>query len=286
MKKVLIACDSTTDLSAELINKYDIRILPMLVTLGEKTYTDGVDLDPDNIYEHFEKTGELPKTTAINLSRFYDFFKECLKEAESVVFVTLGSDLSSTFNNARTVALDFDGIFVVDSKNLSTGGGLLVLKAAEMAEKGMDAAEIAEELKGLAPKVDSSFVINGMEYLIAGGRLSSFKGNAAMFLSIKPCIIVRDGKMIVGRKYHGKFSIVVRKYVNDILDDAGEVDHQFVMITHSGCDQETVDNVHAQLKEKGLFENIYVTRAGCTISSHCGPDTLGILFIRKNDINL
>ncbi|MCR5067886.1 MAG: DegV family protein [Erysipelotrichaceae bacterium] len=285
MKKILIASDSTTDLSKQLIEKYDIRILPMTVTLGEHDYLDGVDIDPDMIYDHYEKTGELPKTSAINLVRFEKFFKELRKEAESVIFFTLSSDMSSTFNNARTVALDDDDVYVIDGQNLSTGGGLLVLKAAEMAEHGLSAEEIVKKCEELVSRVDASFVINDLEYLKAGGRVSALSANAASMLNIKPCIMVRSGKMIVGRKYHGKFKVVVKKYVNEILEEAGSIDRQFGFITHSGCDQELIDEVYKQVKEKDLFDNIFITRAGCTISSHCGPDTLGVLFIRENPIN-
>ena len=284
MKKVIIASDSTTDLNRDLIEKYDIRILPLSVSLGENTYLDGVDIDPDAIYEHFNKTGELPKTSAINLAQLYKFFEQCKAEAESVVFLTISADMSSTFNNAHTVALDFDDIYVVDTKNLCTGGGLMVLQAAEMALKGMGGKEIAEELEKIAPKVDASFVINDLEYLTAGGRVSALKAGAAAFLNIKPCIMVRDGKMVIGRKYHGKFKMVVKKYVNDVLENSDDIDPQFVFLTHSGVDQEFLDEVYQQIKDKNIFENIFISRAGCTISSHCGPDTLGVLFIRKQDI--
>lgn len=284
MKKVIIASDSTTDLTKELINKYDIRILPLSVNLGEQTFLDGVDIDPDAIYENYNRTGELPKTSAINLAQFYKFFDECKKEAESVVFMTISADMSSTFNNARTVSLDYDDIYVVDTRNLSTGGGLMVLKAAEMALNGMDGKQIAEELEKLAPKIDASFVINDLEYLTAGGRVSALKAGAAAFFNIKPCIMVRDGKMVIGRKYHGKFKMVVKKYVNDVLENSEDIDPQFAFLTHSGVDSEFINEVYQQIKEKNIFENIFISRAGCTISSHCGPDTLGVLFIRKQDI--
>ena len=286
MKKVIIASDSTTDLTRDLIEKYDIRVLPLSVNLGGNTYLDGVDIDPDAIYEHFDKTGELPKTSAINLAQLYKFFEQCKSEAESIVFMTISADMSSTFNNAHTVALDFDDIYVVDTKNLSTGGGLMVLHAAEMAQKGMSGKEIAEELERLAPKVDASFVINDLEYLTAGGRVSALKAGAAALLNIKPSIMVRDGKMVIGRKYHGKFRMVVKKYVNDVLENSTDINPKFVFITHSGVDADLLEETYQQLKEKNIFENIFISRAGCTISSHCGPDTLGVLFIRKQDIVL
>ncbi len=286
MKKVIIASDSTTDLTRDLIEKYDIRVLPLSVNLGGNTYLDGVDIDPDAIYEHFDKTGELPKTSAINLAQLYKFFEQCKSEAESIVFMTISADMSSTFNNAHTVALDFDDIYVVDTKNLSTGGGLMVLHAAEMAQKGMSGKEIAEELEKLAPKVDASFVINDLEYLTAGGRVSALKAGAAALLNIKPSIMVRDGKMVIGRKYHGKFRMVVKKYVNDVLENSTDINPKFVFITHSGVDADLLEETYQQLKEKNIFENIFISRAGCTISSHCGPDTLGVLFIRKQDIVL
>ncbi|MBQ6655451.1 MAG: DegV family protein [Erysipelotrichaceae bacterium] len=284
MKKIIIASDSTTDLSEELIRKYDIRILPMIITLGDHDYFDFGDLTPDQIYQHYEETGELPKTSAINLVRFEKFFAELRKEAESVIFFTLSSEMSSSFNNARTVALDDENVYVVDGQNLSTGGGLLVLKAAEMAEAGLSATEIVEKCQELVPCVDASFVIDDLEYLKAGGRVSALSANAASMLNIKPCIMVRNGKMIVGRKYHGKLKVVVKKYVNEIIEEAGDIDREFGFITHSGCDKQLVDEVYRQVSEMNIFDKIFITRAGCTVSSHCGPDTIGVLFIRKNPI--
>jgi DegV family protein with EDD domain len=150
----------------------------------------------------------------------------------------------------------------------------------------MSGKEIAEELEKLAPKVDASFVINDLEYLTAGGRVSALKAGAAALLNIKPSIMVRDGKMVIGRKYHGKFRMVVKKYVNDVLENSTDINPKFVFITHSGVDADLLEETYQQLKEKNIFENIFISRAGCTISSHCGPDTLGVLFIRKQDIVL
>ena len=280
-KKVLIACDSTADLNEELIDRYGIEIIPLCVNLGDKNYTDGVDIDPEMIYDHYEKTKELPKTAAVNVAVFTDFFKKRTDEGYSVVLFTISSEMSSTYNNARLASLDFDDAYVVDTRNLSTGGGLLVLKAAKMAEEGADAEEIAKACNEATDKVDASFVIDSLEFLHKGGRCSSLEAIGANLLQIKPCITVKDGKMGVGRKYRGKFAFVLQKYIADQLADADTIDTDTVFVTHAGCDSETVDLCVEAVKSAVPFKELHITRAGCTISSHCGRNTLGVLFMRK-----
>lgn len=280
-RKVLIACDSTADLNDELITRYNIRILPLGVTLSDKTYTDGVDIDPDMIYAHYEQTKQLPKTSAVNLSDFSNQFKEWTDEGYSVVLFTISSEMSSTFNNARLAALDYDDVHVVDTRNLSTGGGLLVLKAAKMAEEGESAENIANACKAITDKVDASFIIDSLEFLHKGGRCSSLEAIGANLLQIKPCITVKDGKMGVGRKYRGKFGFVLQKYIVEQLGDTNTIDTETVFVTHAGCDPEIIDMCVEAVKNTVPFKELHITRAGCTISSHCGRNTLGVLFIRK-----
>ena len=197
-KKVIIASDSTCDLSPELIERYGVQILPLVVTLGEKQYTDGVDINPDGIYEHYEKTGELPKTAAINIAGFSDFYKQFADEGHGVVMFTIGSSMSSTFGNAKLAAEEFEDVYAVDTRNLSTGGGLLVLAACELAAEGKTAKEIAEACQERAEYVDASFVIDNLEFLYKGGRCSALAAFGANLLQLKPCIMVREGKMGVG----------------------------------------------------------------------------------------
>ncbi|MBQ9112234.1 MAG: DegV family protein [Clostridia bacterium] len=281
-EKVLIASDSTCDLSADLIARYNIAILPLGVTLGEKQYTDGVDITPDDIYEQYEKTGMLPKTSAVNIAEFTSFYKKYVDEGYSMVMFTIGSQMSSTYNNARLAADEFDNVYAVDTKNLSTGGGLLVLSACRMAEEGKTAEEIAAACTELADYVDASFVVDNLEFLHKGGRCSAVEAFGANLLQLKPCIAVRDGKMGVTKKYRGRFADVLKKYIADQIGDASDIDLEKVFVTHAGCDESIVNACAEQVKQSAAFENVYITRAGCTVSSHCGRNTLGVLFIRKS----
>ena len=282
-KKIIVASDSTCDLGAELIAEYGIKILPLTVSLGGQLYADGLEIDPDTIYAHYEKTGELPKTSAVNIADFEAFFKEQTEKGYSVVFFTISSTMSATYHNACLAAEEFsDDVQVVDTQNLSTGGGLLVLAAAELAkEGGLSAAEIAQACREMAPRVDASFVIDNLEFLRKGGRCSALAALGANLLSLKPCIVVKDGKMGAAKKYRGKFEVVLKQYIADRLGDGSEPDPTRVFVTHAGCDASIVDACVEQVRATGIFKEVLITRAGCTISSHCGRNTLGVLFVRK-----
>ena len=280
--KIIIASDSTCDLSPELIERYGIHILPLGVALGEKQYTDGVDIDPDFIYAHYEKTGQLPKTSAVNLVDFEDFITKHTADGASVIFFTISSEMSSTWHNAHLAVEASERAFVVDTRNLSTGGGLLVIAAAEMAEAGMEASDIVAKCNQLAPCVDASFIIDSLEFLYKGGRCSALAAFGANMLSLKPCIVVKDGKMGVGKKYRGKFGAVLPKYVSDRLGDASDVIKGHIFVTHAGCEPVIIDACVEAVKAIAPEAEIHVTRAGCTISSHCGRNTLGVLFIRTH----
>jgi len=280
-KKVIIASDSTCDLGPELISRYGIKIVPLSVNLGDKTYTDGVNIDPDMIYRHYEEKRELPKTAAPNVLDFSTFYQKYTEQGFAVVMFTISSTMSSTFNNARLAALDFEDVYAVDSCNLSTGGGLLVLHAAEMAAAGKSAAEIAEECRALTEKVDASFVIDNLEFLHKGGRCSALAAFGANLLQLKPCIAVNGGKMGVGKKYRGKFSFVLQKYIADRIGDGAGIRKNRIFVTHAGCDAQIVQQCIDQVKALGIFDEVLVTRAGCTVSAHCGRNTLGVLFIKE-----
>jgi DegV family protein with EDD domain len=285
MSKIVIASDSTCDLSPELIERYGIQILPLGVALGERQYTDGVDIDPDFIYAHYEKTGELPKTSAVNLADFEEFFAKHTADGSALIFFTISSDMSSTWHNAQLAAESFERAYVVDTRNLSTGGGLLVVAAAEMAAAGMEAAAIAAKCNELAPCVDASFIIDSLEFLYKGGRCSALAAFGANMLSLKPCIVVKDGKMGVGKKYRGKFGAVLPKYVADRLGDASDVIKDHIFVTHAGCEPAIADACVQAVKAIAPEAEVHITRAGCTISSHCGRNTLGVLFIRTHALN-
>ena len=283
-EKIIITSDSTTDLSPELREKYNIVTMPLVVSLNDVDHLDGVDITPEDIYRNYAANKTLPKTAAPNLADCAEFFRQFTEQGYSVVHFTISSEMSSTYQNSVIAAEDFDNVYVVDSRNLSTGGGLLVIRAAELAARGMRAGMIAEECRRLAPCVDASFVIDSLEFLHKGGRCSTVALLGANLMNFKPCILVKDGAMSVGKKYRGKYDQVLLKYIEDRVGDGHDIDRSHVFITHAGCDPEVVDACVAKLKTLGDFPNIHVTRAGCTVSSHCGRNTLGVLFIRDHAI--
>ncbi len=283
-QNIVITSDSTTDLSAELRERYHVDILPLGVTLGTEVYYDGVDINPDQVYEHHSKTGELPKTNAANVDECIEFFKKQTEGGKTLIHFTLSSEMSSTHQNARIAAEEVGNVFVVDTKNLSTGGGLLVVAAGEMIKQGLSVEEIIEKLGALVPCVDASFVIDSLEYLHKGGRCSAIAMLGANLLKLKPCIEVKNGKMDVGKKYRGKYDAVLKQYVAERLENAEDIVLDRVFVTHAGCDEQLVADITAQVKAALPFKEVFVTRASCTISSHCGRNTLGVLFIRKTPI--
>ena len=280
----VITSDSTTDLSRELRERYNVSVMPLKITLGDKIYTDGVDITPDDIYVHHDKTGELPKTSATNVGDCLEFFKPFTDAGKTVIHFTISSEMSSTYNNACLAAEELGNVYVIDTKNLSTGGGLLVVAAAEMLNAGLSAKETVEKTRALAPCVDASFVIDSLEYLYKGGRCSALAMFGANPLKLKPCIQVKDGKMDVAKKYRGKFSEVLKQYVKDKISDYSDIELDRVFITHAGCDPELVNEIVELVRKEVPFKEVFMTRAGCTVSSHCGANTLGVLFIRKSPI--
>ena len=283
-KKVLITRDSTSDLPVELLEKLNIKTIPLGITLGDKNYRDGVDIDPDFIYKYHEEHGVLPKTSAANISEMIDFFTPFVEEGYAIVHFTISSNMSSTYQNSLLAAEEFEDVYVVDTANLSTGEALLILRAAELAEEGKSAKEIHEQITALVPYVDASFVIDNLEYLHKGGRCSALAALGANLLKLKPCIQVKDGGMGVCKKYRGKYMQTLEEYVKDRLSDYSDIDLSRVFITHAGCDDEIVQNVYELVKASAPFKEIIISRAGCTVSSHCGKNTLGVLFIRKTPL--
>lgn len=282
MSNIIISCDSTADLTLELREKYDVKVIPLGVTLGDTTYQDGINITPDEIYAHHAKTGELPKTTAANVGDFIDYFTPLAETGKTVIHFTLSSEMSSTYNNGLIAAADFDNVHIVNGFNLSTGIGLVVLAAAEMAQNGASAEEIIAKSEELVKCVDASFVIDNLEYLHKGGRCSAVAMLGANLLKLKPCIDVTNGKMDVSKKYRGKYGEVLKQYVSERLSDLSDIDDNRIFVTHAGCPDEIVNAVVAQVKEYGYFKEVIPSRAGCTISAHCGANTLGILYIRKS----
>ena len=279
--RIKITSDSTCDLSREQLLKYDIHILPLAVAMGEKNYRDGVDIEPAQIYAHVSGGGDLPKTAANNIADYQAVFAQYSAEYDAVIHLNISSDFSSCYQNACLAAEDFENVYVVDSRNLSTGHGLVVLKAAELAEAGKSGAEIAEELRAMTERVDASFILNQLEYLKKGGRCSALAVLGANMLKLKPCIEVKDGKMGVGKKYRGAFDKCLKEYITDRLGNREDLDLDRVFVTHSGISEELVKMAVETVRELQPFKEICVTQAGCTVSSHCGPDTIGVLYVRK-----
>ena len=279
--KIKITSDSTCDLSREQIAKYGIHVMPLAVAMGENNYRDGVDITPEQIYAHVAKGGDLPKTAANNIAEYAEVFGKYAAEYDAVIHLNISSDFSSCHQNACVAAEDFENVYVVDSRNLSTGHGLLVIRAYELAEEGKSGAEIAETLRGMADRVDASFILNQLEYLKKGGRCSALTVLGANMLKLKPCIEVKDGKMGVGKKYRGNFEKCLKEYIVDRLSGRDDLELDRVFVTHSGISKELVDLAVNTVRELQPFKEICITQAGCTVSSHCGPDTIGVLYIHK-----
>lgn len=279
---VKIISDSTSDLTKELIDKLDISVIPLHILLGNDEYRDGIDITPDKIYEWADENKTTPKTSAVSIDDTIEMFKCVLEEDRDIVAFAISEDMSTTANVFRLAARELeaeDRIHVIDSENLSTGIGHLVVEAAVMAGKGMSAADIEKNILELRPRVRASFVVDTLTYLHRGGRCSGLAAMAGGVLKLHPRIEVNNGKMNPGKKYRGRMKNVVLDYVKDMEEDLKKAKKDRVFITHSGCDKEIVDEVKNYLKQLDVFDEIYETRAGGVISSHCGPGTLGVLFI-------
>lgn len=280
--KVKIISDSTCDLSKELLEKYEISIVPLYVVLNDETKRDGLEVTPEDIYSYVDKNGKLPSTSAANIGDYLDVFKYWREQGYEIVHFDISSEFSSTYNNACMAAEEIGGVYVVDSRNLSTGQGLAVLHGAEMAQDGKSAKEIYEECTALTSKIEASFVVDSIDYLYKGGRCSALAAFGANLLKLKPCIEVKDGKMNPGKKYRGNISRVMLNYVEERLRDRNDIDKSRIFITHTKCSKEDVEAVRQKILEICPdFKEILETTAGCTVTTHCGPNTLGILFIRK-----
>lgn len=276
---IKITSDSTCDLSKELLERYQVAVMPLCVNLGDNVYRDGESIVPDDIFNYVSKTGQLPTTSAINIGDYQDFFAPLAAEYDAVIHINLGSGFSSCYQNAALAAEEFDNVYVVDSANLSTGQGLVVIEAALAAQRGEKAEDIVAMLGDLVPRIDTSFVVDKLDYLAKGGRCSSVVALGANLLKLKPCILLENGKMDVGKKYRGNWAKTLPGYAKERLEGK-DVCKDRVFITWTSCPPEVVAELRAILKEEG-FGEVLETVAGSTITSHCGPNTLGVLFIRN-----
>ncbi len=281
---IKIISDSTCDLSKELVEKYDIQILPLHIHLGEDEYEDGVTITPDQIYEWSDANNTTPQTAALSLGEAIEAFEPHLKNGDEIIVFSISDEMSSTGSTMRLAAAELeaeDRIHVINSANLSTGVGLLVLEAAEMARDGVPAVEIVARIEELKPRVRASFVVDTLTYLHRGGRCSGVAALAGSVLQLHPRIAVENGKMDAGKKYRGKMNVVIKSYVKDMEEDLLHSKKNRVFITHSGCDAGIIAQVREYLEGLNYFEEILETRAGGVVSSHCGPGTLGVLFIQE-----
>lgn len=286
-KKVILTADSACDLTPDLRERYHVAgYYPLHILYEKATYDDGVDINPDEIFRRFYATGKLPKTAARNVEEYAESFRPFVEDGYEVVHVSLGSSLSCTHTNAKLAAEQFDGsVYVVDSQNLSTGIGLLVIEAAERIAKGMSAKEVFDEVNALVGKSHASFILDTLKFLAAGGRCSAVAAFGANLLQIKPSIEVHNqdgGSMGVAKKYRGKLDKCTLEYVRDQMDLYSDIRPERIFITHSGMYPEIVEYVRQELKSMNKFAEIFETRASSVISSHCGPNCLGVLFMTES----
>ncbi|MBQ8345363.1 MAG: DegV family protein [Clostridia bacterium] len=280
MSNIRIVADSTCDLGPELTKAYHITVVPLCIVMDEKSYYDGEEVTPDEIYTWADRNKTTPKTAAVSFEKMGEIIGPMMEAGDDVIFFCISSHMSSTCNVGRIFGEQQEKgrLFVVDSLNLSTGIGLQVLRAAELAAEGKSAEEIVAEIEAARPLVRASFIVDTLTYLARGGRCTAVTALMANTLKLHPMIVVKDGSMGVSKKYRGKMTVALQNYVADLAPALREADPKRVFITHSGCSAELIGQVRAQLEELGVFEEILVTRAGGVISSHCGPNTLGVLF--------
>lgn len=283
MAKIKITCDSTCDLTKEIYERLDVCVKPLGIYLGEELKQDGINVNALEIFDYVSKTGVLPKTSACGIAEYEDFFKPFVDDGYDVIHINLSSALSSCHQNALLAAEEVGHVYVIDSKNLSTGSGHLVMEAAEMAQSGMEAKDIADKLNEMKQKLDVSFVVQTLDYLYKGGRCSGVAVLGANVLKLRPCIEVdpETGSMGVGKKYRGNIHKTLHDYVTDKLSGRDDLNLKRIFVTHSHAPAEVVEEVKALVKELAPFTEVIETIAGCTITSHCGPDCLGILFFTK-----
>jgi DegV family protein with EDD domain len=278
---IKITSDSTCDLPRELLERYEVEVIPLSIIQGGIAKKDGVEIIPEDIYRHVAGGGDLPTTSAISVGEYQDRFTRLSPQYDAVIHINIGAAFSSCHQNARIAAAEFSNVYVVDSRNLSTGHGHVVMEAALAAERGASAEEIVQQLNSLTGRVEASFVMDQLDYMVKGGRCSAVTMLGANLLKLKPCVEVRDGVMGVGKKYRGSFEKCLRDYVKDRLNGRDDICYDHLFLVYASDMAETVSMVREEVAKYAHFDQIIETRAGCTVCSHCGPGTLGIMFIRS-----
>ncbi|HPE16061.1 MAG TPA: DegV family protein [Oscillospiraceae bacterium] len=280
-RPVMITADTTCDMSPELLERFRVATIPLTIVEGERQFKDGKDITADDIFEIYRARGVLPTTAAVTPAEYLAFFGSFVERGMSVVHLNLSSALSSTHNNACLAAKHLGNVTAVDTLSLCTGMALLICKACDMRDAGLEAEEIGERLETLRPLVHTSFVINTLEFLVKGGRCSALTAAGATLLGIKPSIEMRDGMLREGKRYRGKLQSVFEQYARDKLTSCPDIDPSRIFLSHSGLGEEQISGILNVIRSCGDFGEIFVTRAGCTISSHCGPDTMAVMFMSE-----
>lgn len=279
--RIKICSDSTCDLSPRQVQENDIYIVPLAVTMGDKVYRDGVDITPDDIFAHVDAGGTLCSTSAVSIGEYQEVFSKFSEGYDAVVHINISSDFSSTHQNACLAAQEFNNVYVIDSRNLSTGHGLVVLEACRLAKTCTDIKAMCAELQDFTSRVEASFLLSRLDYMVKGGRCSTVMALGANLLGLKPCIEVIDGKMQVVKKYRGPIGKCLSNYIKDRLSGRDDLNPQRIFVTHTRMGEGIVPAVMDEVKGYGIFDEVVETVAGCTVTCHCGQGTLGILFVRS-----
>ena len=279
---IKILSDSTCDLPKKILEQYDITLVPLTVVKGDRDYKDSVDIAPADIFDHVSSGGSLCSTSAVSVGEYEEYFERYSKDYDGVLLINLGSGFSSSYQNALIAAEDYENVRCIDSSSLSAGQGLIVLKACELAKDAENLDALAEAVKAYVPKAEGSFVLDQLTFLVKGGRCSSLAALGANMLNLKPCIELRDGRMTVGKKYRGSYTRCLTNYVKERLSDRDDLDTDTLMLVYT-VDQapETLEAVRETIFQYGNFTNVIEATAGCTISCHCGPGTLGVMYLKK-----
>lgn len=281
--KIRISTDSTCDLTPAWLSRHNVEVVPLYTIKGDQTFRDGIDIQPKDIFAHVASGGDLCTTAANNEEDYRMVFSRLLSDCDAVIHIDISAEFSSCYQNACIAAADFDHVYVVDSRNLSTGHGHIVCEAVKMAEAGdLSPEEIVQKLRQLTEQVEASFLLDRLDYMRKGGRCSAVAALGANLLKLKPCIVVENGKMRVGKKYRGDFKKCIVEYVKDQLEARQDLVPERIFITHTPVADGIVEAVRDAVNQYSSFSEVIETEAGCTISCHCGPGTLGILFLRQS----
>ena len=279
--KIKILSDSTCDLSKALLEENDITLVPLTVIKNDEEFKDGVSITPDVIFDHVANGGALCTTSANSVGEYEEWFAKYANDYDGIIHINIGSGFSSCYQNACIAAEDFPNVRVVDSMNLSTGQGLVVLEAARLAKDATDLDTLADAIREFTARVEASFLLSRLDYMVKGGRCSSVVALGANLLNLKPCIEVKNGKMSVVKKYRGNFEKCLPMYVKDRLADREDLTREILFVTKTPVSDDAYAAVMNAVNQYGNFATTYETNAGCTVSCHCGPGTLGVLFVRK-----